>query len=259
MVFDSQRALAAFAAYAANYNDRDPKVRLKIDHTYRVAGLCRRIARSLDLPEEEVQLAWLCGLLHDVGRFEQLRWYGTFNDAQSIDHAACGAQVLFEEGHIRDYLDDPSEDELLHRAVELHSVSRLPELDGRTARFCNILRDADKIDILRVNVEVPLEEIYTVSTRELYDASITPEVAQAFYGHHAVLRALKRTPADNIVGHMSLVYELVFPESLRIVREQGWLDKLMAFASDNPGTRETLAGMRAHMHAWLDARCGQEG
>lgn len=251
MVIDEKKALAAFAAYAARYNDRDPKVRLKIDHTYRVAGLCRRIARSLSLPDGEVRLAWLCGLLHDVGRFEQLRRFGTFNDAQSIDHAACGAQVLFEEGHIRDYVADDSEDALLHQAVALHSVYRLPELDERTARFCHILRDADKIDILRVNVEVPLEEIYNVSREELYRSPITPEVAEAFYAHHTVLRSLKHWPADNTVGHMSLVYELVFPESLRIVQEQGWLDKLMAFASENPETARTLAAMGEHMHAWL--------
>ena len=254
MIFDRQKALDAFAAYAARYNDRDPKVRLKIDHTYRVAGLCRRIAQSLDLSPEDTELAWLCGLLHDVGRFEQLRRYGTFNDAVSIDHAACGAQVLFEEGRIRDYLDTATEDELLHKAVALHSVYRLPELDERTVLFCNILRDADKIDILRVNVEVPLEEIYNVSSKELHASPISPEVAAAFYEHHAVLRALKHWPADNVVGHMSLVYELVFPESLRIVKEQGWLDRLMAFSSENPDTARTLGEMRDHMHAWLDAR-----
>lgn len=254
MIFDRQKALDAFAAYAARYNDRDPKVRLKIDHTYRVAGLCRRIAQSLDLSPEDTELAWLCGLLHDMGRFEQLRRYGTFNDAVSIDHAACGAQVLFEEGRIRDYLDAATEDELLHKAVALHSVYRLPELDERTALFCNILRDADKIDILRVNVEVPLEEIYNVSSKELHASPISPEVAAAFYEHHAVLRALKHWPADNVVGHMSLVYEMVFPESLRIVKEQGWLDRLMAFSSENPDTARTLGEMRDHMHAWLDAR-----
>ena len=40
MIFDRQKALDAFAAYAARYNDRDPKVRLKIDHT------CPRRIRS---------------------------------------------------------------------------------------------------------------------------------------------------------------------------------------------------------------------
>lgn len=254
MQIDRNKALGAFAAYAARYNDRDPKVKLKIDHTYRVAGLCARIAAAQGLDAAGVDLAWLCGLLHDVGRFEQLRRYGTFNDAVSIDHAACSAQVLFAEGHIRDYLDDGSEDGLLRRAVELHNAYRLPEdLDPRTLLYCNLLRDADKIDILRVNVETPLEEIYNVTTAALRSAAVTPEVEQAFYDHHTVLRALKRTPVDNVVGHISLVYGLVFAESRRIVKEQGWLDRLMDFASDNPDTRQKFAAMRRHMHAWLDA------
>lgn len=254
MILDRDRARRAFADYTRAYDPTDPKVRLKIEHTYRVAGLCEQIARSLSLSESDTDLAWLAGLLHDVGRFEQLRRYGTFNDAASIDHAACSAQVLFAEGHIRDYLDDGSEDGLLRRAVELHSAYRLPEdLDVRTLLYCNLLRDADKIDILRVNVETPLEEIYNVTTAALRSAAVTPEVEQAFYDHHTVLRALKRTPVDNVVGHISLVYGLVFAESRRIVKEQGWLDRLMDFASDNPDTRQKFAAMRRHMHAWLDA------
>ena len=72
------RAQKAFADYAAHYNAADAKVKLKIDHTYRVAALCARIAQSLALPPEDVDLAWLSGILHDVGRFEQLRRYNTF-------------------------------------------------------------------------------------------------------------------------------------------------------------------------------------
>ena len=255
MQIDRRRAQAAFAAYTARYNASDPKVKLKIDHTYRVAGLCARIAASEGMPPADADLAWLCGLLHDVGRFEQLRRYATFNDAVSIDHADCSARLLFDQGRIRDYTDDDSQDALLRAAVALHSAYRLPDsLDGRTLLYCNILRDADKIDILRVNVETPLEEIYNVSTRELRSAAVTPEVEAAFYGHHAVLRTLKRTPADNVVGHMSLVYELVFAESLRIMREQGWLEKLMDFSTGNPDTARRFSAMREHLRGWLDAR-----
>ena len=70
-------------------------MRLKIDHTYRVAALCEQIARSIPLTEEQTDHAWLAGLLHDVGRFEQLRRYGTFEDAKSIDHAACSRKSFF--------------------------------------------------------------------------------------------------------------------------------------------------------------------
>ena len=133
-----------------------------------------------------------------------------------------------------------------------HSAYRIPEgLDERTARYCNILRDADKIDILKVNVDFPLEEIYNVSTQELRSCQVSPEVMTAFYEEKAVLRSLKKTAADHLIGHVSLVYELVFPVSLRIVQEQGYLEKMLSFASDNPVTREQLAAVRTHMEAYL--------
>ena len=66
MKIDRARAQRAFADYAAHYNTADPKVKLKIDHTYRVAALCGRIAESLSLPQQDIDLAWLSGILHDV-------------------------------------------------------------------------------------------------------------------------------------------------------------------------------------------------
>ena len=87
MTIDRARALRAFADYVRPYNAADPKVRLKIAHTERVAALCERIARSEGWSEPEICLGWLCGLLHDVGRFEQLRRYGTFNDACRVSGA----------------------------------------------------------------------------------------------------------------------------------------------------------------------------
>ncbi len=247
-----QKALCAFADYVKDYNAEDFKVRLKIDHTYRVAGFCQRIAESLELSREEIDLAWLCGLLHDVGRFEQLRNYGTFIDAQSIDHALYGAEILFDQGRIRDYVEDSSEDDFLRKVVSCHSAYRVPEeYDDRTTLFANILRDADKVDILRVNVETPLEEIYNVPTEVLRSEPVTPQVLQAFQEGHTVLRALKRTAVDNVVGHISLVFELVFPVSLRMVAEQGYLDQLMDFHSENTDTVRNFILIRKKMTEYL--------
>lgn len=252
MQINRQRALQAFADYVKNYNAEDLKVKLKIDHTYRVAGFCQEIARSAGLSQEDTDLSWFCGLLHDVGRFEQLRNYGTFIDAQSIDHAMYGAEILFDSGRIRDYVEDCSEDVFLRKVVSCHSAYRIPEeYDERTVLFANILRDADKIDILRVNVETPLEEIYNVSTDVLRNDPVTPAVLQAFLEGHTVLRALKRTSVDNVVGHISLVYELVFPISLHMVKEQGYLNQLMEFESNNPDTEENFVLIRQRMAAYL--------
>ena len=224
MKIDRARAQRAFADYAAHYNTADPKVKLKIDHTYRVAALCGRIAESLSLPQQDIDLAWL------------------------------SVSVLFDEGRIRDYLDDTNADSLLRAAVEWHSAFRLPDsLDERTQRLCQILRDADKIDILRVNVETPMEEIYNVTTAQLRQSPVTPAVMDAFYEHHCVLHSLKKWPADNAVGHASLVFELCYPESLRIVDEQGWLWRLLAFKTDNPDTARAFEKITAEMKRWLKA------
>ena len=53
-----------------------------------------RVQLKLDLTQEEVEIASLIGLLHDIARFEQYTQYGTFKDLQSIDHGNLGAEIL---------------------------------------------------------------------------------------------------------------------------------------------------------------------
>ena len=95
---DRERARTAFEAYLAPYDRENPRIALKAEHTYRVADLCDRIARASGFTQAGADLAWLCGLLHDIGRFEQLRRWGTFKDSMSASHAAIGVDVLFEDG-----------------------------------------------------------------------------------------------------------------------------------------------------------------
>ena len=261
MKIERERVRETFREYTDAYDATDEKIKLKIDHTYRVAELCERIAKAERMEKTEVDLAWLLGMLHDVGRFEQLRRYGTFSDADSIDHAALGADILFGgalqegKGLIRMYVDDAAEDEVIETAIRVHSAYRIPEgLAPRTEKLCHILRDADKIDILRVNVDVPLEEIYNTTTEELRNAAVTPAVMESFYEHHATLRSIKRTPVDHVVGHISLVFELVFPESVRIVKEQGYLEKLLHFESRNAVTNAQFAELWAEMECYLKGR-----
>ena len=113
--------------------------------------------------------------------------------------------------------------------------------------FCDILRDADKIDIFRVNLETPMEDIYNTTTEELKNAFVTPEVLQAFHERHAVLRALKKTPVDHIVGHISLYYELVYEKSRQLAFEQGYLWKLCEFTSENVQTQKVFGEIRRQL------------
>lgn len=258
MNIDRKHVEVTFAEYVSHYDVKDEKVKLKIDHTYRVAELCDRIARSVELTSEDIDLAWLCGMLHDIGRFEQIKNYGTFIDADSVDHALYGAEILFDKGNIHTYLENPSDElcDFLRKVISCHSAYRVPkEYDERVRMFADILRDADKIDILKVNVEVPLEEIYNVTTQELMNAEVTIEVMKSFEEEKAILRALKKTPIDHVVGHISLVYELVYPISVQIVQQQGYLERLMNFSSNNTRTLKQFEKLRNMMQNYICRRC----
>lgn len=256
---DRERVRKTFADYTDNYNSSDEKIKLKINHTYRVAGLCDRIADSIGLVGEDRDIAWLIGMLHDVGRFEQIRRYHTFNDAKSIDHAKLGADLLFCEGLMEQYvpglLEQPelkSERELIELAIRRHNVYRLPEdLSEREAVFCKLIRDADKIDIFKVNIDTPMEEIYDVTTEEIKTSVITDEVLAAFDEEHCILKSIRKSAVDNLVGHISLAYELEFPVSKLITVEQGYIEKMMNFQSDNEKTNQQMEHIRQHMNEFL--------
>ena len=81
-----------FLNYASNYKEYGKLIQLKIDHTFRVEKLCEDIALSLNLSKEDVELAKLCGLLHDIARFEQLKTYNTFVYIESVDHGDLGVE-----------------------------------------------------------------------------------------------------------------------------------------------------------------------
>lgn len=255
MKVDKKRAETVFYEYTSHYNAADEKVRLKIEHTLRVSRLCEQIAQEIGLPQEEAELAWLLGLLHDVGRFEQLRNYGTFNDMESVNHAAYGADILFREGKVRDYISEKTEDALLEKAIRFHNVYRLPEgLAEREKIFCCIIRDADKIDILRANIEFPLEKIYNVTTEELRQAEVSEEVLENFRQGRTSLRSGKRTVADSVVNQLAFAFELEYPVSLKIMVQQGYLDQMLRFESDNPVTQKQFAVIRECMEQFLKKR-----
>ncbi|HKM33777.1 MAG TPA: HD domain-containing protein [Lachnospiraceae bacterium] len=258
MQVDRTHVIETFQTYTKHYDITDEKIHLKVVHTYRVASLSEQIARNIQLSESDIELAWLIGMLHDIGRFEQLRRYDTFMDAESVDHAALGVEILFQDGEINHYVTDHTEDSMIRTAIANHNLFCLPDnLTEREQTFCQIVRDADKIDILRVNVDFKIHELYNTTADEFYSCKVTEKVMESFMEEHATLRSVKKTPIDHIAGHISLVFELVYPISLKIAIEQGYLASLLAFPSQNFETKAQFALMKEKMNEYLMRRCGK--
>lgn len=274
---DRRRAQEAFNSYVAGYDATNPRIALKVEHTLRVAELCERIARETGFTPAGVDLAWLCGLLHDIGRFEQLRRWDTFSDAASTSHAALGVEVLFggkgdaggakgggsamnADGIIHRFIDPNDElEEIIRAAVGFHSAYRLPEdLDVRMRALCDVVRDADKLDILRVACADSVETVLNATEDELLASDVSPAIEDAFFEHRTARYAERVTPVDYLVNLACFAFELVYPASLEIADEQEFIYRALErpFGITRPfknkATAQLMNRMDGHLRAWVD-------
>lgn len=246
-----KKLIQAFENYVAAYDLNDPNIYLKYKHTYKVAENCEIIASSLKLSKEDQDLAWVIGMLHDIGRFEQLKRFHTYVDAVSIDHAMFGADLLFKEGLIDKLVDQKELYDCIEKAIRFHSLYRIPDnLCERDQMFCQIIRDADKVDIFRANYETGMPVIYGVTQEELRQSAITKDVMDVFLEYRAIPRNIKKTVADNLVGHIALTFELVYPKSRELTFEQGYLWKLLDTPFDNRETAKFACQMKEIIINW---------
>ena len=120
-MIDIKRARQQFQDYVGAYDIRDERNALKIVHSYKVAEIAKELAVHQSCSQEDVELAELIGLLHDIGRFEQLKQYGTFLDAKSVDHAALGVRILQKQKLLPMFCDDPRQRTLILHAISYHN------------------------------------------------------------------------------------------------------------------------------------------
>ena len=91
---DFYTAKRQFNNYLKDYDCHNDKIRLKIVHTYGVVKESTDISARMRLSEEDTTLAKMIALLHDIGRFEQLKRFDSFLP-DTMDHAAYGVKILF--------------------------------------------------------------------------------------------------------------------------------------------------------------------
>ena len=131
-------------------------IQMKEKHTGYVTTNARQLALHLQLSSHDVDLAELIGLLHDVGRFRQWSVYRTFRDNLSEDHAELGLKLIKEQ-QLYNELNSEDQDILLF-AIGNHNKKFIAQAPSeRHLLFAKIIRDADKLDIYRDEINEILE------------------------------------------------------------------------------------------------------
>lgn len=232
-----EAAINSFKKYVANFDSLNPKVKLKIAHTMRTVNLAHIMAEKLKLSSEQEDLIKLIALLHDIGRFEQIRVQNSFAD-QSFDHALYGVRYLFANHHIRDFSSDTTHDKIISAAIYYHNkhVLDIPKLDPELMFYVRLIRDLDKIEI--INTQVIEFPIY-------FDQNDVPESYYDDFNKKMLIRTTGgKNPSKSFLSICAYVNDINFPESYQMVRELGYWDKFFEKAVVASGSEAMYAEIK---------------
>ena len=258
-MIDILRAKKVFANYIKNYNPEDPKIRIKIKHIQRVAKANKSIAQALGLEQEDILLAELIGLLHDIGRFEQVRIYHTFLDKVSINHAQEGIQVLFEQGLIREFIEDTQYDEIIKKAILNHNRLAIEEgLNQRALLHAKMIRDADKMDIFEVITTEELKHNVAFPEKPIAEAKISKEVLEKFRQGIPIRYEDMQSNIDHIIIWITYVYDLNFSVTLEKIRQKEYIRKLICMVDyEDAETKEIMEQVYKIVNDYIETKCSK--
>lgn len=171
----------------------------------------------------------LSGLLHDIGRFEQVRIYDTFRDKDSVDHANLGVKILFEDDVIRKFIEETTYDNIIYEAIKNHNKFKIE--DGLTQEellHAKIIRDADKTDIFAAFVE-DIEEGRNVlyNYEKVSKQILTPKVMNDFMQYKQSNRDYFTIEIDHYINIISFIFDYNFMTGLKIIKENNYIERTM--------------------------------
>lgn len=253
-----QKTEKAFKEYLKNYNVDDGSIALKVRHTYEVVRKSEYIATRLNLDMENIELAKIIAILHDIGRFEQVKVYKEFND-KKIEHAEFGIRVLFEDNIIRKFVEDKKYDEIIRKAIYNHNKLKIEEnLSDIELLHCKIIRDADKLDNFRVKQEDKMENIFPkiYNEKTINYEKISTKVYEDFVKHKCIKLDDRKTIIDYWVCVIAFIFDLNFNISSQYVKEKNYIDTLIdRIEYKNIDTKQKMENIRKCAKEYIENRC----
>lgn len=197
--------IKVFEEYVSKFDKTNPKIKLKIDHSYRVMFYQELLSSLLNFSKDDIKLAEIIGLFHDIGRFEQIKDYNTFFDNKSMDHGDYGVEVLKSLGYT---------DEVLLNSVKYHNKYRLPDdLDSSYKLQAMLIRDTDKLD----NINMEKEAVFNERTIPL-------NLIEFFKQKQMIDYKLVKTDLDGLLCELSFIFDINFKETLNYIKNSNILD-----------------------------------
>jgi len=219
-----------YDSYASEFFSEDDEIQINIDliktHASRVVENVRELGSSIDVEESDLFLLQTAALLHDVGRFVQLVEHGTYADNEESNHIQIGLDVIEAHNVLNDL--EEADKALIIDCVKMHDLNILPKMsDERSLALIHLLRDADRIDVLRI-----VSDYYTHKKvhpnrhldMELKDMpGIAKKISKDIMAEKVASREDVETLNDLKLFQMSWIFDMKYKRSFKMVSEKSYI------------------------------------
>ena len=213
----------------------DKNILLKKKHSLFVRQECRKLVEAEKFQPRLSALIEIAGLLHDIGRFEQIREFNTFVDCKSINHGERGYEVL-KKTNMLSRLPEKDRNIILI-STKIHNSRMLPEcLDEETLLVVKAVRDADKLDIMRVMLNEyakgKLDEAVILHLEQ--SDNISPNVLAHLEKGENPNIADFRTLTDFKLAQLAWIYDLNYKHTMKEFKGREFYEQITALLPDAP-------------------------
>jgi|SRR5690554_6180806 len=228
-----QSAVQNFESYVEGFSELTPDKQknfdIKKDHSLRVAANAKYLATALNLEQDDEQVVVIAAVFHDIGRFRQMAEFNTLDDGTSLNHAELSVEILKERDFLKELIEE--QQNLVYNSIVHHNKTELPRnISGRELLHARLLRDADKLDILKVLTRYYNDKNQPANhmlTWELPPSSkVSPGVLKEIMAGKIVTRKEVKNEADVKIMQLSWVYDINFKSTMELILRNRYLDSI---------------------------------
>ena len=247
-----KKAEKEFEIFAKQYDLNFSKMKRKYGHSYRVMQNAGKIAESLNLNKDEIELSKLIGLLHDIGHFETIKIKDILKEKTKIDHGDLGAEILQNNSYIRKFIQEDKYDSIILKAIKNHNKFKIEDgLSKQEMLFSKIIRDADKLDIYYEGKEMFWTKKEQIE--EINNDVITNDIID-FFGKHILWdRNINKTKLDGVIHVLAFMFGINFKYDFEVIKKEDYINKILnKFNFKNEVTKKQIEQIRNIANEYIE-------
>ncbi len=232
-----------FKEFVKGFDMNSERIALKYEHTFEVVKVIEKICKALKLSEEDNNIAKTIAYFHDMGRFIQVQRIDSFDDS-ILDHAILGVELLFDNNYIEKFKIDEKYYNIIKKSIINHNTLTIEEgLTEREELFSKLIRDADKIDIIRVNNKYRKPEFIEIPS---------PRVIDDFKNNIIIKKSDCKNRTDKVLLLLAFIYDINFKESFKLLKELDYYNEFLNIMKTNNKTENLYKEVKEKVLNYFD-------